>query len=503
MVATCLLLRDLLRRRSAIFGALALPFVFHAVILATSPQHRAVMTLPILAEPAAQEMDGDPPLQKNPMVEQLIDDGSRELAEQEVSVVFLGGAAVGFLAAFVAFYLVHHRLDTDRRLVASGYSVLELHLSRVLALVSVVLPIAACETALACGSFTPAHVGGLFMAYVALGLVYGSFGLLLGVVAQNELAGVLGVVLVTNVDVGWLQNPAYYANSRSKWLIRALPGHHAVQLALANAFEPRGPPVEPELALAAMIVALLGGAAAAYAFRTRSRGPTPRSNRTAYLLIMLLAYAIWIAAFEVVGRYAATLPSHDLTTSWDRAIPLVPLAVWPYEFCYVLPFIACLVIRNWHFMNRALLASVLVNVVAFATYIVFPVAFPRPVLGTSLSERVLAVEYAWDFSPGANNMPSLHVAMSFLWLFACHEQGFGRAAEAAMAAVVLLISLSTLLVKQHLIVDVLSGALCARAAWTAAHFFYERNDYFAMKPLQALRRLFGWDRGSPAGAHAE
>ena len=47
-------------------------------------------------------------------------------------------------------------------------------------------------------------------------------------------------------------------------------------------------------------------------------------------------------------------------------------------------------------------------------YLALPIAFPRPELGSSLAERVLAVEYAADFRPGANKLPSLHV--TFAWL---------------------------------------------------------------------------------------
>jgi hypothetical protein len=55
----------------------------------------------------------------------------------------------------------------------------------------------------------------------------------------------------------------------------------------------------------------------------------------------------------------------------------------------------------------AVVAIVLANAAAFAVYVALPVAFPRPPLGSSLAERVLAAQYAADFSPGANKLPSM------------------------------------------------------------------------------------------------
>lgn len=196
--------------------------------------------------------------------------------------------------------------------------------------------------------------------------------------------------------------------------------------------------------------------------------------RSRYLALTALAYVIWIACFEVVGNVAARLPSHDLRTRWDQRIPLVPLAVWPYEACYLLPFVVPLVARDVERLRVALLAALIANLGAFFVYLSFPVAFPRAALGNSLSERVLALEYAWDFEPGANNLPSLHVAMSWLVLITCHRQGLSRAAFSALALLVVAITASTLLVKQHLVYDAALGVAWAFGSFALA----QRLDHF-------------------------
>ena len=83
------------------------------------------------------------------------------------------------------------------------------------------------------------------------------------------------------------------------------------------------------------------------------------------------------------------------------------------------------------------------------------------------SERVLALEYRADFGEGANNMPSLHVTFAWLVVLACRRLG-PRAAGAGLPLVATAISASTLLVKMHILADVVAGAALAPASWAAA-----------------------------------
>jgi membrane-associated phospholipid phosphatase len=191
------------------------------------------------------------------------------------------------------------------------------------------------------------------------------------------------------------------------------------------------------------------------------------NQRLRYLGILLVAYAIWFVSFMAVGRFAATLPTRDLTSALDRAIPLMPSFVWPYELCYALPVLALFVLRDFRRFDRALLAIGLASASAYVVYLAFPIAFPRPVLGDTLAERILALEYAADFHPGANKLPSMHVALSWIMGFAMRRQR-GRVLDGTLIVTVLAITASTVLVKQHLLIDVAAGIGWAFGAWWVA-----------------------------------
>jgi membrane-associated phospholipid phosphatase len=209
-------------------------------------------------------------------------------------------------------------------------------------------------------------------------------------------------------------------------------------------------------------------------------------ERLFFFKVSVAFYAVWILSYEIVGTYAARLPTIDLTSVLDKRIPLIALFVWPYELFYIFPLLPLFVIKDWHRFNRALLAVIIANLLAFIVYVTLPVAFQKPELGQGLSERLLAWEYAVDFKPGANYLPSLHVALAWIVFFACRGQRLSRIGESIILVIAVLITVSTFFVKQHLIADAVTGFLWAGGAWGMAKLLYPR---FA-DPRQEARLAF-------------
>ena len=212
-------------------------------------------------------------------------------------------------------------------------------------------------------------------------------------------------------------------------------------------------------------------------------------ERIYYLKVSLLAYIVWIILFEAVGFYAMTLPASDVTLPLDRQIPLLPAFIWPYLLCYIFPFLPLAVVTDWQRFNRALLAIILANAAAFLVYIWLPIAFPHPELGSSLSDRILALQFRYDFQPGANKLPSLHVTYAWIVYLVCKKQGLGRLREGLIFVTAVLISVSTLFVKQHILLDVLAGTAWAFASWFAAGRLYPRLAAAGVAPAGVLKRI--------------
>jgi hypothetical protein len=469
-VATALLFRDVFRRRFALVLLFVVPALFDTVVLLTTTQRPVRVTVAALREDLA-----DATTSSGTFLDLgVIDDGVREVDQRQLSLVFLGHAAVCFLACFLAFNLVARHREVDRRLVLAGYRTAEVLMAKVAVLGLIVVLLVCWQTALIRPWLAPRQPGLLALGLLLGGLSYGGTGFLIGAVVRQELEGIFLIVLLTNVDPGWLQNPIYFAQSQNPQLITSLPAFVSTQLTVLGAFFDECP--EELIARGALYCAAILLVAVTL-FGARIRPPRrgkdqPMGAKLHFGKMLLMGYAVWMLGFQLVGRYAATLQTWDATTAWDRAIPLVPAFIWPYEACYALPLLALWLFRDWHRFNVGLLAIMIASLIAFAVYLVMPVAFPRPALGASLPERLLATEFAADFSPGANKLPSLHVAISWIILFAIWGQTRRRLVDLLALGLVATITVSTLFVKQHLVLDVVTALPLAGIAFAISHRLY-------------------------------
>lgn len=171
--------------------------------------------------------------------------------------------------------------------------------------------------------------------------------------------------------------------------------------------------------------------------------------------------ACWTAVYAVVQRFPTRTPIATKLPI-DDVVPLVRDAIWLYMLPYaVAPCIAATLSPTT--FRAVLRASWIAVAIGHAIFLVVPTvvlrpAFPPP---TSFTERFHDVVAALDTPPG-NAAPSLHVALAVLlaWAVAADHRRFavpGAIFAAAIAA-------STLLLRQHHVIDVASGALVAVSA---------------------------------------
>lgn len=158
------------------------------------------------------------------------------VGQRDEGLVFIGLAAVGVLTSFLALHLTQRHADVHRRLVLCGYRTTELLASKFLALLAVIALIGSYIGAVTPLFFHPERFPLVLLGFVMAGYVYGAYGMLIGAIFRRELEGILFIVLLANIDIGWLQNPIYYAEAQNKALIRSLPAYFPSQLSMVAAF---------------------------------------------------------------------------------------------------------------------------------------------------------------------------------------------------------------------------------------------------------------------------
>jgi len=155
---------------------------------------------------------------------------------REIGLIYIGLAAAGFIASFFALNLMQRNTLAKKRQILCGYSTFELCLSKLALILGVVIVLGIYTAALGFFLMDPKHISGVILGYILCGFVYGSFGMLAGSIFRRELESILVIVLLANLDIGWLQNPIFYAASPNKLIIKLLPGFNPSQIAVVSAF---------------------------------------------------------------------------------------------------------------------------------------------------------------------------------------------------------------------------------------------------------------------------
>jgi membrane-associated phospholipid phosphatase len=160
---------------------------------------------------------------------------------------------------------------------------------------------------------------------------------------------------------------------------------------------------------------------------------------------------------------------------WDAAVPFISGWVWIYllyyPFCF-LPLLLKEVRNDADTFTKTVMAFSIQFGISFAFFLLWPLRMVHPVLPASFNGAILKRLYAFDL--GFNSFPSLHVAnIVFVSLLVLRLRG--RRWGAVVVALAALIAMSTVLVKQHFVSDVLAGALLGWGSFAfSEHFVFNR-----------------------------
>lgn len=203
---------DLVRNRVAMLLLLVIPLVLFGLVYATTGEREVPFQLSTVGETL---LTGD---------------------ERQMSLLFIALTSISGVSAFLGFLLVLGPLGTDARLVLEGYRPAELLLAKLLVMCGVAAVVALYVTALVPLFVRPGRLAGVFAGLLLGSVVYAAFGMALGALVRQELEGMLAILLLVNIDAGWLQNPVFFAHAHQQDLIRLLPAHYPGQVVMVSAF---------------------------------------------------------------------------------------------------------------------------------------------------------------------------------------------------------------------------------------------------------------------------
>ncbi len=120
-------------------------------------------------------------------------------------------------------------------------------------------------------------------------------------------------------------------------------------------------------------------------------------------------------------------------------------------------------IRQQEHIRRTVFAYLMVWLLAYVCFLVYPTVAPRPASVTGEGFAVWGLRFLYSADPPYNCFPSLHVAHAFVSALTCYRLH----REVGIAAVIcaVLVAVSTLFTKQHYVADVIAGVFLAFLAF--------------------------------------
>ncbi|MBB6733110.1 phosphatase PAP2 family protein [Cohnella zeiphila] len=185
-------------------------------------------------------------------------------------------------------------------------------------------------------------------------------------------------------------------------------------------------------------------------------------------LSLLLTVPLLSLIYLYVNRM--NLPALSLETGLDRRIPFVPAFILPYLgwFAFLLAAFVYLAFRDRRLYLRTLLRFDIGLLACYVVYLFCQTTVPRPVVAdTSWLNHLVLLVYRND--EPVNCFPSTHVLTSYCLLRAyLSSPGIRRPIRYAVAGSAILIILSTLFVKQHVLLDAVGAIALVEAIYALA-----------------------------------
>ena len=184
---------------------------------------------------------------------------------------------------------------------------------------------------------------------------------------------------------------------------------------------------------------------------------------------------------------------HNIETDVDRSIPFVPEFLVIYFGCYVFWAVNYILIarQDRRSVYQFFTGDFISRCVCLVSFLAFPTTNTRPLItGSGLWNQAALWLYSIDAAD--NLFPSIHCLVSwFCYLGIRGRKEIPRWYQRMSMVIAVLVFASTLLTKQHVIVDVAGGILLAEFCFfigrkTDLYRIYER---FGSRIEQKIRRL--------------
>jgi membrane-associated phospholipid phosphatase len=208
----------------------------------------------------------------------------------------------------------------------------------------------------------------------------------------------------------------------------------------------------------------------------------PHLPREGYYIKPFIFFTIYFAIFYgTSSRFHVVTPTVMAPSDVDRLFPLMPLTILIYVSQFLMLPLSMFLANSNLQRARAYIAMLMAIGFSAAVFLCYPTRLPRDLDAVQSTD----LSYVWNFlyvlDTDSNCLPSLHVSLAFLAVWAVSRSSLRVRGLMFFWAVA--ISVSTMTTKQHLFLDVIGGTIMALfTAVVATYLIPEREHATIVEP---------------------
>ena len=202
-----------------------------------------------------------------------------------------------------------------------------------------------------------------------------------------------------------------------------------------------------------------------------------------------LLISVGLVLFQTIFFFTAKLlqgEPHLIGSTFDNNTPYCSFFIIFYVSWYLLLFIVpyYLYKKDKELLYKYIAGYSLMAIVAAIIFIIYPTTIVRAELGKGIFDWITNIIYFVD-TPAINCLPSLHCAISMLFiLVSLVSKKATKQFKIPVIIISILVMISTLLVKQHVLIDLITGDLLMLII-----FIYVNKSKRIVKFVQKLLKI--------------
>ena len=179
-----------------------------------------------------------------------------------------------------------------------------------------------------------------------------------------------------------------------------------------------------------------------------------------YMVVLLVIYQSF---FYLISKLSP-FEMHVLGNSFDDKIPFIPVFIYFYVGWYLMLFVVPFLFLkdNEKTFYKYIISTFICISICCLIYFIYPTTIIRePTLSSGITSFVVKFIYAID-TPILNCFPSMHCIICFMFMFYTWGlKNTNKYLKITIQILSLLVILSTVFVKQHVVIDIISALVIA------------------------------------------